>query len=289
MGDDGISRRSFLKFLGAGMLALTGCSTVSVLNFGNSPQRLMPHEGIRVMSYNIANARGPTEEFLKVVGERELHHNLDEIIKLIYEEDVDVVCMNEVDFDSIRTRNIDQAEYIAKKLGYNHIIKDNFLSMPSVLSMGNAVLSRYPLKLNLRHKLGKYIDGEFKHLFKTYIDFDVIAENKSLNFILTHFDDRADDAKTIAANSIISRVKCKQCQYVVLGDFNSSPKDRWMQELMAKGKVHNQYAGLMSFPSWAPRTTIDHILVSEKLGIENYHTRNLQSSDHLPIIGDILF
>ena len=55
--------------------------------------------------------------------------------------------------------------------------------------------------------------------------------------------------------------------------------------------LFNLYSGILTYPAHQPKDSIDHILVSTELGIENYHSINhnpgYEPSDHRPIIGDV--
>ena len=290
--DRQFSRRNFLKLAGVGLLALSGCHRFSL--FGNNG-KLPSYGGIdrlRVMSFNIANARGPTENFFRKVPSNEVYRNLDRIVELILDEKIDVACMNEVDFNSFRTNNINQAKYMASRIskatGYVDLIEDAFFSMPDFLDIGNAVISRYPLRVNKQKRFGRNADSNDRHLFKSYVDFSVLLGERSLDFILTHYDDRKSRVRNEETEMILERVRSKSKPFVILGDLNSEPTEKCILTFLAHAGLHNPYLGPKTFPSWNPKIAIDHILVSEGLGICSYGTRDLSVSDHLPVIGEII-
>jgi endonuclease/exonuclease/phosphatase family metal-dependent hydrolase len=246
---------------------------------------------IKGASYNAANARGNTDNFFLCPRKETIKNNLDQMIELFRRENVDVIALNEVDFNSIRTHNIDQAEYIAKGLGYKYIIKETMFSIPSILEMGNAVISRYPLKLNRSRQYGRGFSGRLSHLFKSFLDFDVLLDDsgRKLNFIFTHLDDKSGETRCDEIAILRSHLEKKTFPFVLLGDLNTGPGEESFLRLMETGLVSNPFVGLPTYPSDRPEDSIDHILVSSGLSIENYHTvSGIEASDHLPIIGDII-
>jgi endonuclease/exonuclease/phosphatase family metal-dependent hydrolase len=45
---------------------------------------------------------------------------------------------------------------------------------------------------------------------------------------------------------------------------------------------------LPTFPSWKPNRSLDHILVSSSIEVENVEVLNVNFSDHLPISMDVM-
>jgi endonuclease/exonuclease/phosphatase family metal-dependent hydrolase len=161
--------------------------------------------------------------------------------------------------------------------------------MPSLFKLGNAVVSRYPLKLNHVRKFGKGIGGNWKHRFKTYVDFDVMLDGSRLNFVQTHYDHRSSSTKKEETDIILENLKTKDRPFVLLGDLNTKPADEWFRRLLEEGRLHNHHIGPFTYPTEKPYKAIDHILVSEGLRIMNYHVVDeIYISDHLPVIGDVI-
>ena len=258
----------------------------------NAPTPKPIGETLKVVTYNIANARGNTDDFFYQTTEEIIRYNLDWIVKGLRLQNPDVICLNEIDFNSIRTFNIDQVKYIAKALGYKYIIKETIFGIPSVLQMGNAVISKYPLKLNFYRQYGYGFSGHVEHVFKSFIDFDVLLDNsgRKLNFVQTHLDAGHSDKKRCDETSILRRyLEKKKNQFILLGDFNFGPGDECFDDLLGWGLVDNPKAGLLSYPSDAPKSSIDHILVSPGLKIENYLVvLGIEASDHLPVAAEII-
>ncbi len=285
--DSRIGRRAFLRLVGAGLASLyAGCHGVSSYSLrydcGCSEDGIL-----RVMSYNIANARGNTDDLWVCRPESVIRQNLDGIIGMIRQENVDIVCMNEVDFDSFRTHNIDQAEYIAEGLGYEHVLKETIFGVPSTLELGNAVVSRYPLEANHHRQYGTDFGERVRHVFKSFVDFDVMLPGRGLNFVLTHLESESADIRDEEVTVLLEYLTNKDGPFVLIGDFNSGPGCPEFDRITGSGMVHNRFLGLPSYPSNLPGRSIDHILVSGSLNISNYRTISLDASDHCPVLGDI--
>ncbi|MFC1740933.1 endonuclease/exonuclease/phosphatase family protein [Nanoarchaeota archaeon] len=286
-----VNRRSFLGYTGIAALAATsGCYRISLKDMNMDCYHAAKlEEKVRVMSYNIANARGNYDEFWKMRSRDAILFNLGQIGAMSQSEDIELLCMNEVDFDSTRTHYIDQAEHIAKHLCYNHVIKESLFKAPGIIDVGNAVVSKYPLTLNYNRQYGTTYAQRIKHIFKTFMDFDVeYRPGKKLNIVLTHLDHHSQGNRKEEVAILLNYLKTKKRPFVLLGDFNSGPGSPAFDRIVGSGLVKNPKAGIPTFRSHKPKDSLDHILASDPLRIENYHTIWAEMSDHRPVVGDIV-
>lgn len=290
MSDNKKTRRKFLKLLGVSTFSLYfGCSSATYFNLRKDCKNEKEYQKrIRIMSFNIANARGNNDDFFSSQPTKKIKRNLDWIAAVIRNYNIDIVCLNEVDFNSIRTQGIDMAKYIADKVCYNHIISEKLFSLPSVLEVGNAVISRYPLKLNMYHQYGDTLFNRARHAFKSFLDFDVLFDSKNnLNIVQTHLDNQSEEVRCEQAKVLRSHLEVKYNPFVLLGDFNSTANGQCFQHILNNNFVSNPYLGKSTYPSGKPDVQIDYILTSPGLVITDYHTIPTKVSDHLPVIGDI--
>lgn len=88
---------------------------------------------IKVMTYNIRHGR-----------DLKLKNNLDRVVQVIKDQQADVISLQEVDANRIRTNYQDQAKYIASKLNYNYYFA-KAIDIKSGGQYGNAILSRFPM------------------------------------------------------------------------------------------------------------------------------------------------
>ncbi|MGA1871746.1 MAG: endonuclease/exonuclease/phosphatase family protein, partial [bacterium] len=106
---------------------------------------------LKVASYNIAHARGGKygAKNWNHNTEKELLKHLDKIVEQIKNEHPDIIVLNEIDFSSAWSFNINQAKYIGKNCGYAYILeqKNMDVSFPFYrFCFGNAILSKYPIE-----------------------------------------------------------------------------------------------------------------------------------------------
>lgn len=287
-----LNRRGFLQMGLTGAVAFySGCHSAKYAILDNiCPAPKNAGQKLRVMSFNIANARGNTDNFFKIKKKNTILYNLDWIIKLIREYDIDVVCLNEVDFNSFRTYNIDMPNYIANGLCYNHIIKERMFDFPSILEVGNAVISKYPLRLNKHQQFGNGFADRIANIFKSYLDFDIIIDSfgRKINVALTHLDDQSEKIRCKEVDKLLTHLGKKKPPFMLLGDLNTIPGEKCFENIINYGLVQNPYLGIPTYQANAPTRAIDHILVSSGLTVKKYFTVSLEASDHLPIIADII-
>lgn len=291
MGDNKKTRRKFLKLLGMSTFSMYfGCHGAKYLRLNQKCEEKNDfQEKIRIMSFNIANARGNNDDFFNVQPGKKIKYNLDWISALITNLNIDVACFNEMDFNSVRTGNIDMARYIADRVCYKHIISEQIFSAPPLLDLGNVVVSRYPLKLNTYHQYGHNFSSRVWHEFKSFLDFDVLLKNKTnLNMVLTHLNSQNQEARCEQTKILRTHIETKTKPFVLLGDFNSTPDSVCFKNITEKNLVRNPYLGNATYPSEKPDVQIDYILISQGLHIANYNTIYTKVSDHLPVIGDII-
>jgi len=70
---------------------------------------------------------------------------------------------------------------------------------------------------------------------------------------------------------------------VLMGDFNCGCGSPALKDLVADTHLRGLDCELKTFPSWAPRRNLDHILASENLQILDARVLDYPLSDHLPL------
>lgn len=282
-----MNRRDFLKWLGTISTAyMTGCATIrdySLPGIKIDGKR----DSLRVATYNIANARGNTPHFLHMPGTSKTRANLESIVSLARKEDIDVLCMQEVDFDSNRSRNVNQAEYLAKRLNYNHVIEDRFFDLPDLLSVGNAVVSRFPLKTNYIHHYGDNFFRRLKHLFKSFVDFNVDVNGTPINLFNLHFDAESEENRIEEMRYLANYLTSKDSPFVVMGDFNAGLDRPSFQEFIHSPAMKGcDIPDYLTYPSDVPHSSLDYIL-SSGYKLVDYHIKATEASDHRAVIAEV--
>jgi endonuclease/exonuclease/phosphatase family metal-dependent hydrolase len=115
---------------------------------------------IKVMTWNLGFLFGEGSEGPGY--EARDHHfyqsKLDQMVKQLGEWQPDIVCLQEVDFDSARSQYINQAQYLAKKANYPYVAEAvswdaHYIPFPywpvsrhfGKMKSGGAILSKYPI------------------------------------------------------------------------------------------------------------------------------------------------
>jgi len=127
-----------------------------------------PPEELTVLSYSIAYGLGAPPSAGLPGDAIVLYDRLDQIIETIAASGADVVLLQEVDFASRRSYDVDQMQYIAAALGWGFVARAitwecRYLPVPfwplwrqtGRLRAGQGVISRYPLVQNRRQRLSQ--------------------------------------------------------------------------------------------------------------------------------------
>lgn len=123
-----------------------------------------PVEELVLLSYPLAYALASDERSTPAM----VYDRLDALIETIAASDADIVCLQEVDFASRRTYDVDQLQYVAAALGWGFVARAltwecRYLPQPlwapwrhaGRVRAGQGVISRYPLVQNARQRLAQ--------------------------------------------------------------------------------------------------------------------------------------
>jgi len=121
----------------------------------------------------------------------------------------------------------------------------------------------------------------------------ITIDNKQLTIISSHptipLGQELHDARNEHLESIADIVRQVSGETVLLGDFNSSIWGTHLLQLEESTGLRNAREGFGILPSWPTfmpfaMIPIDHVLVSENIGVEDAKTGRGIGSDHLPLI-----
>lgn len=248
---------------------------------------------------------------------------LDKISQEILEWDVDIVCLQEVDFDSSRSHHINQAQYIARKSGFPFVaeaasweshyipfpywpLKNNFGKMKS----GGAILSKFPISDHEVTLLQKPMSQPWWYnLFYLHRYFQKVTVSvgdkkfKLINLHLEAFDkaDRKSQVEKLVKKSQLENID------LVSGDFNMLPASAtktnkffnddeyendnsylvMMESALSEvipDEIYAKDEGLFfTFPAWNPDRRLDYIWYRPGLKMMKAEVLPSASSDHLPL------
>jgi len=225
--------------------------------------------GIETSAYHHYLTRGwrhflpfPTRQF-----------NLDKMAMLLRQ--FDLVALQETDAGSLRSGNINQVEYLAQAADF-----------PYWWLRVNRRLGRFA-----RHSLGllsRYRPTEIQEI-------SLPGRIPGRGAILARFGHGEHTLLVIAAHlSLGKRSRRRQLDYlrtlvhgeqhvILMGDMNCTSQDLLQDGLLQENMRQADPNLLASYPSWRPRRSLDHILVSSSLQVHHTQVLDYQLSDHLPL------
>jgi len=240
---------------------------------------------VKFLLYNIRYAAGTGARFnLPVPGAGYLRgnfENLNAITEFIKSHSPDVVGLVEVDTGSIRTRMVNQAEAIARRLGHYSSYQCKYGAssfnnrLPVIRKQANAFLA------------APQVHGERFHYFDTGIKRLILElELEDLAIFLVHLSLKYRH-RHWQLRHLHDLVKASKKPVIVAGDFNTFWGEHEMYLFMqAAGLRSANVEGLPSYPSQAPRKQLDFILYGRGLKATGFEVPQVRFSDHLPLIGE---
>jgi hypothetical protein len=122
-----------------------------------------PSGQLILLAYRLHYALGPQETRNQPLDAATICDRLDHVIETIVDSGADIVFLQEADFASQRTHDIDQLYYIAAALGWGYAARAStwecrylpwpLRQPPGRIRAGMGVISRYPLVQNVRQRL----------------------------------------------------------------------------------------------------------------------------------------
>jgi len=261
---------------------------------------------IRVATFNIAHARGGEFGASNWTGasKEQVRSRLAKIARQVAGAGVDVLVLNEVDFDASWSRSIDQAAEIARRAGFSYVAEQRNIDVTLPLRtfrFGNAILSRYPIA-NARavrfpplSPVEAALAGNHDGLVA-----EVHTPIGRVSVVAVHLEYRSEDVRLQCARILKTLAEAGAYPVIAMGDFNSipgfagkhpgyvPPPETAVDLLLRSGTLAVSEAPLdwaryLTFPSARPDRAIDWILTSP--GLEQGVPTVIQSdlSDHLMV------
>ena len=274
---------------------------------------------LRVACYNIAHGRGLAESNWDGGDAATRLVRLDDIAELLREIDADIVVLNEVDFDTSWSNNVNQAAFLAEKAGYRFHVEErnlDFRVLHRTWRFGNAILSKYPISDAAAVDLPSFAGWETMLAGKKRaVRCDVTAGQKKFRIFGLHLSHRSEEVRERSAAKVVQLVRESPHPCVVMGDLNSTPPGFPKSSETPDGKnaittidtsadLHRQFVDVLAYgPQHAlpfneknltfraddPQIIIDWIYLSQSMEFEQYRTVNSLLSDHRPVVADFSF
>ena len=204
---------------------------------------------LRILSYNIHHAEG-------VDGKLDVPR----IAQVILSVDPDLVALQEVDKNTIRTGKVNQGIELSRLTKMNSVFGSNITFQGG--QYGNAILSKFPIIKNKNFLLPNVDSGEQRGLLQSQIQ---ISNKENILFFSTHLDHRRSDTERLASAKAINQIISldNKSPAILAGDFNDVPDSPTLNEL---GKVwlRTNKKILRTIPASKPSRQIDYIFVQPK-------------------------
>ncbi|WP_295436793.1 endonuclease/exonuclease/phosphatase family protein [uncultured Thiodictyon sp.] len=234
---------------------------------------------IKLLSYNVQGgiysrkySDYVTNSWKHLLPHPERLVNLTRIAQLI--QQFDVVGVQEVDAGSLRSANVDQIQYLARQAAFPYWYHQVNRDLGPFAQHSNGLLSRLRPGPVTEHKLpglpgrGAVVaelplaDGGHLGVGIVHLALGWRARKRQLDYL----------AEVAQAHPLL----------VLMGDFNCDCDSRSLRAMVRRTGMQGLNRELKTFPSWRPRRTLDHILVSAPLRIVSAHVIDYPLSDHLP-------
>jgi len=223
---------------------------------------------IRVVNYNI-------HQGFNIDG----YLDLESIARLIESSGADVVSLQEVSRGWVINSSADTLSFLSERLGMEYIF------MPASDSIwGNAVLSKYPIKLIRSDYLPRFGAPLRRSFLLVGVELTKIED---INILCTHLHHTEDEG--CIRESQVSRILAGWGgleRTLIMGDFNAETGDPEIEKMYQAGLVDSQKAigegeGL-TWVHYEPYRRIDYIWATPDLEIFNLEVPCSTASDHLP-------
>lgn len=248
---------------------------------------------------------------------------LKKLVQEIEDWQPDIICLQEVDFDSHRSYGINQAHYLAEKAGYPYLveapsweanyipfpywpIKDQFGSMNS----GGAILSRYPLThheyLLLRKPPSHPWWYNLFYLHRYFQTVTVEVGKKSFKLVNLHLEAFDKKDREGQVRHLIKKAQAEKVDFMV-GDFNMLPEAASRKNKLQGGDSYENDKSFLlmsksgysevipeqiyslaessyfTFPAERPDRRLDYIFYRRDLKMMKAEVLPSALSDHLPL------
>lgn len=277
-----------MKFI-ISAIALTVLSAFAVIGNKSSTARelsasevsVSKSDKIKVMSYNIHHCNPPSKADIGEI-------DLDAIVKVIQAENPDLVALQEVDVNTKRSGNVNQAEAIAKKLNM-HFFFGKAINHDGG-EYGVAVLSKYPITEPKVYPLPSDADPKAEPRVLTTCKV-ALPKGRTVVFASTHLDVRNNGNRELQVKTIQEIASKEAIPFIIAGDFNAKEQSTPIK-LFDENFERTCSNCEPTIPVINPNRAIDYIaftrsspfkVISHKVIPERY------ASDHLPIVAVLKF
>lgn len=213
-------------------------------------------------------------------------HNLDSILEVISPEQADLVALQEVDFALRRSGYVNQAQWLAERLGMHAIIG----ATRRQGRYGNALLTRWATTFVMNHNLTVR-----PHPGRACLEAHLTTPNGTLRCYVTHLglvpQERMAQVERLTREIIATNGSHEPA--LLMGDFNTVSRSRVSRLLRRRFTDAFKIAGngrAATFHARLRGVRVDYIYAAGLTPIAAHvvATRwSARASDHLPLVADL--
>lgn len=218
---------------------------------------------LSVLSWNIA------------VAERS---SLDDVVSVLEDADADLVLLQEVDVDTDRSGGVNQAEWLAERLGLSYVFAASLEHEGG--HYGLAILSALPIASARRLSLRDEKSSEPR----IALDVRVCVGDAELTLLNAHADYMREAAEDQLEGLALGLGDMSEESIVLAGDFNLGPESAGVETLIRETQTVDLFDGRDESPTRGNRR-IDYVLAGGRLDelVESVRVIETVASDHRPL------
>lgn len=236
---------------------------------------------LRVLTYNIH----------KAIGGLDGRYRPERIAEVIAHHDPDVAFLQEVDHGVKRSRHDDQAQLLARMLGYRNVAHVPNVKVPGGGWYGNAILSRFPLgrvtAIDLTLPLKKV-----RSALHARCRMRLGRATRTVHLLGLHLGlaglERNHQVRRLLESAEFRRIH-DRAPVILAGDLN----DVWgtLGPRVLEPAGFRGTRPMRTFPAYAPLRALDGIHVRGSVELLEARASRLeiarQASDHLPLVAEL--
>lgn len=237
---------------------------------------LHAQQTIKVMSYNIHHCNPPSRPGII---------DLDAIAAVIRKQDPDIVALQEVDINTIRSGKVNQAAQLALKTGLKSFYFAKAIDHEGG-DYGVAILSKFPLSDINTYRLP--MDSSTKAEPRVLaVAIATLPGGKKIRIASTHLDaQKAPVNRLLQIKAIDSIAASESLPFIIAGDFNAEENSDVIKTLDKRfTRTCNSCAP--TIPVINPKKAIDFIAYKPQklVAVKSHRVINeIYASDHLPVL-----
>lgn len=213
----------------------------------------------------------------------------DKILDTLRELKPDIIALQEVQLNQ-SFNLLPQSSQIAKSLGYEHYVFaptsqkskqiDKNGKFTQSASHGLAIISKYPILTSETVFLKKYeSDKELRSILLV----SVLVEGSVVNICNVHFEN-SDSTSKLHLDETISRLKDRNIETIVLGDFNIFDLDKH-KDILSDYNLSSDITNYISYPK--DNGSLDYIILPKNMQINDVNCSHNDISDHRLLLAEV--